>query len=76
MDTKSCFFIGHRESSEEIYPVLYAAVDVYNRQDCSIYLADLEPVVILQGKQGVHEPHIGVYIRDGEGMRRDIQYLG
>ena len=44
--------------------------------DFSIYLADLEPVVILQGKQGVHEPHIGVYIRDGEGMGRDIQYLG
>lgn len=27
MDTKSCFFIGHRETSEEIYPVLYAAVE-------------------------------------------------
>ena len=27
MDTKSCFFIGHRESSEEIYSVLYAAVE-------------------------------------------------
>ena len=27
MDTKSCFFIGHREASEEIYPVLYAAVE-------------------------------------------------
>ena len=24
---KSCFFIGHREASEEIYPVLYAAVE-------------------------------------------------
>ena len=24
---KSCFFIGHRESSEEIYPALYAAVE-------------------------------------------------
>lgn len=27
MDTKSCFFIGHREASEEIYSVLYAAVE-------------------------------------------------
>jgi hypothetical protein len=24
---KSCLFIGHREASEEIYPVLYAAVE-------------------------------------------------
>ena len=27
MGGKSCFFIGHREASEEIYPVLYAAVE-------------------------------------------------
>ena len=27
MDTKSCFFIGHREASEEIYTALYAAVE-------------------------------------------------
>ena len=27
MEGKSCFFIGHREASEEIYPVLYAAVE-------------------------------------------------
>ena len=27
MREKSCFFIGHRESSEEIYPALYAAVE-------------------------------------------------
>lgn len=27
MSGKSCFFIGHRETSEEIYPVLYAAVE-------------------------------------------------
>ena len=27
MDTKSCFFIGHREASKEIYPALYAAVE-------------------------------------------------
>ena len=27
MDTKSCFFIGHREASEEIYPALYAAIE-------------------------------------------------
>ena len=27
MGMKSCFFIGHREASEEIYPVLYAAVE-------------------------------------------------
>ncbi len=32
--------------------------------DFSIHLADLE-LVILQGKQGMHEPHIGVYVRDG-----------
>ncbi|CCY11029.1 unknown [Clostridium sp. CAG:81] len=44
--------------------------------DFSIHLADLEPVVVLQGKQSVHEPYIGVYVRDGEGMGRDIQYLG
>ena len=28
MGGKSCFFIGHRETSEEIYPSLYAAVAV------------------------------------------------
>jgi len=27
MDTKSCFFIGHREASEEIFSALYAAVE-------------------------------------------------
>lgn len=27
MSGKSCFFIGHREASEEIYPALYAAVE-------------------------------------------------
>ncbi len=27
MDAKSCFFIGHQEASEEIYPALYAAVE-------------------------------------------------
>lgn len=27
MSRKICFFIGHREASEEIYPVLYAAVE-------------------------------------------------
>ena len=27
MSGKSCFFIGHRETSEEIYPALYAAVE-------------------------------------------------
>ena len=27
MGGKSCFFIGHRETSEEIYPALYAAVE-------------------------------------------------
>ena len=27
MEGKSCFFIGHREASEEIYPALYAAVE-------------------------------------------------
>ena len=26
MDKKNCFFIGHREASEDIYPVLYATV--------------------------------------------------
>ena len=42
----------------------------------AVLLRDLQPVVVLQGKQGVHEPYIGVYIRDGKGMGRDIQYLG
>ncbi len=27
MGMNSCFFIGHREASEEIYPALYAAVE-------------------------------------------------
>lgn len=27
MDIKSCFFIGHREASKEIYPALKAAVE-------------------------------------------------
>lgn len=27
MGGKSCFFIGHREASEEIYPALYVAVE-------------------------------------------------
>ena len=27
MSMKSCFFIGHREASEGIYPALYAAVE-------------------------------------------------
>ena len=27
MEGKSCFFIGHREASKEIYPLLYAAVE-------------------------------------------------
>ena len=27
MITKSCFFIGHRETSEEVYPELYASVE-------------------------------------------------
>ena len=27
MEGKSCFFIGHRDVSEEIYPALYAAVE-------------------------------------------------
>lgn len=27
MGGKSCFFIGHREVSEEIYPAVYAAVE-------------------------------------------------
>ena len=49
--------------------------DIYPQADLSIHLTDLEPVVVLQGKQGVHEPHIGVYIRDGECMGRDIQHL-
>lgn len=30
MDTKNCFFIVHREASEEIYPALYAAVEQHN----------------------------------------------
>ena len=41
---------------------------IYLQADFSIRLADLEPVVVLQGKQGVHEPYIGVYVRDRERM--------
>lgn len=29
MSRKSCFFIGHREALEEIYPSLYAAVEAH-----------------------------------------------
>lgn len=29
MSRKSCFFIGHREAPEEIYPSLYAAVEAH-----------------------------------------------
>ena len=43
--------------------------------DLSVHLTDLEPIVILKGEQGVHQPYIGVYIRDRECMRRDIQRL-
>lgn len=43
--------------------------------DLSVHLTDLEPIVILKGEQGVHQPYIGVYIRDRECMRRDIQHL-
>ena len=32
----------------------------------TILFRDFQPVVVLQGKQGVHEPNIGVYIRDRE----------
>ena len=35
MDTKSCFFIGHREASEEIYLALYAAVEQHILELCS-----------------------------------------
>ena len=41
----------------------------------TILLRDLQPIVILQGKQRVHQPYIGVYVRDRERMGRDIQYL-
>ena len=44
--------------------------------DFSIRLADLKPVVVLQGKQGVHEPNIGIYIWDRKCVRGNIQYLG
>ena len=34
MSMKSCFFIGHREASEEIYPALYAAVEQHMLAYC------------------------------------------
>lgn len=34
MRGKSCFFIGHREASEEIYPALYAAVKQHIVEYC------------------------------------------
>ena len=48
--------------------------EIYLQGKLTILLRDLQPVVVLQSKQGVHEPYIGVYIRDGKGMGRDIQY--
>ena len=50
--------------------------EIHLQGKLTVLLRDLQPVVVLQGKQGVHEPYIGVYIRDGERMGRDIQYLG
>ena len=49
---------------------------IYLQGKLTVLLCDFQPVVVLQGKQGVYEPYIGVYVRDGEGMGRDIQYLG
>ena len=50
--------------------------EIHLQGKLTVLLRNFQPVVILQGKQGVHEPHIGVYVRDGKGVRRDIQYLG
>ena len=49
--------------------------EIYLQGKLTVLFRDLQTVVVLQGKQGVHEPNIGVYIRDGEGVWRDIQYL-
>ena len=50
--------------------------EIHLQGKLTVLLRDLQTVVVLQVKQGVHEPYIGVYGRDGEGMGRDIQYLG
>ena len=36
--------------------------------DFSIQLTDFQSVVVLQGKQSMHETHIGVYVRNRECM--------
>lgn len=33
MERKSCFFIGHREATEEIYPALQAAVEQHSTRN-------------------------------------------
>ena len=49
--------------------------EIHLQGKLTVLLRDLQPVVVLQGEQGVHQPHIGVYIRDGKSMGQDIQYL-
>ena len=48
--------------------------EIYLQGKLTILLRDLQTVVVLQGKQGVHEPHIGVYVRDGKSVGRELQY--
>ena len=43
--------------------------------DFSIHLADLESIVVLQGKQRVHQPYIGVYVRDRAAVRSALGVL-
>ena len=55
MDGKSCFFIGHRETSEEIYPALYAAVEQhileYGVTEFIVSLATTADLTVLQRQQ-------------------------
>ena len=48
---------------------------IYLQGKLTVLLCDFQPVVVLQGKQGVHQPYIGVYVRDRERMGRDIQHF-
>ena len=42
--------------------------EIYLLCKLTVLFLDLQTVVVLQGKQGVHEPYIGVYVRDRECM--------
>ena len=46
--------------------------EIYLQGKLTILLRDLQTVVVLQGKQGVHEPHIGVYVRDRNEVAEEL----